>query len=206
MLAVLALIVGSSLSGCGGGSSDEGDLVLATTTTPTIPGQPQNTQGTTFQSRSAMMANTTMSRKLLSGRFRPPAGFTVLGVNPSVPLASPADGAVRAVLRSPTDVEYVVMFGPTTVPCVGPTCGGASSRSVPVGSANPASSSAVFAPDIGRSAECGFDPEGPEVGCDSIVNDEYVSVHGIASQVSTADAVAVLKAAIAYVQSVSGGT
>jgi hypothetical protein len=200
---VLALAVGFALSGCGGDGSDEGDFVLATTTTPGIPGQPQST---TFQSRSAMMANTAMSRKLLSGRFRPPAGFTLLSVNPSVPLSAPADGAVRAVLSSPTGVEYVVMFTPTTVPCVGPTCGGASSMSVPVGSANPASSSAVFAPDIGRSAECGYDPDGPEVGCDSIVNDEYVAVHAIASQVSTTDAVAVLKAAISYVQSVSGGT
>jgi hypothetical protein len=206
-LAALALAVGSSLAGCGsGGSGSDDDLVLPTTITSGFAGgQGQNAQGSTFQSRSAMMANTTMSRKLLSGRLRPPHGFTVLSVNPSVPLSAPADGEVRAVVRSPTGVEYVVTFGPTTVPCVGPTCGGASSRSVPVGSANPSSSSAVFAPDIGRSAECGFDPEGPEVGCDSIVDDEYVAVHGIATSVSTADAVAVLKAAIAYVQTVSAG-
>ena len=196
-LALLALAAGLALSGCGGGGSDDsgaGALALLTTTT--------NPQSATA-SRNAQMANLAMSRKLLSGRFKPPAGFTVLSVNPSVPLGSPADGAVKAVVTSPTGVEYVVTFGPTTIPCVGAACTGSSS-SVIVGSANPASPSAIFAPDIGRSAECGYDSDAHEIGCDTIVDDEYVAVHGLATAVSTVDAVAVLKAAIAYVQSVGG--
>jgi hypothetical protein len=199
-LAALVVLVGLALSGCGGDSSDDNALPLLTTTTTPLGGGPL---GSSVASRNAMMANTTMSRKLLSGRFRAPAGFTVLSVNPSVPLGRPADGAVRAVVTSPTGVEYVVMFGPTIVPCVGANCPSAS-MSVPVGSANPSSSSAIFAPDIGRSAECGFDADGQRIGCDTIVDDEYISVAGNGSTVSTTDAVAILRAAVGYVQSVSG--
>jgi hypothetical protein len=196
-LAVIALVAGLALSGCGGGGddSDAGALALLTTTT--------NPQSAVI-SRNAQMANLAMSRKLLSGRFAPPAGFRLLSVNPSVPLNGPADGAVEAVLTSPTGVEYVVRFTPSTVPCVGSACSGSSS-SMSVGSANPPASSAIFAPDIGRSAECGYDTTGHEVGCDTIVGDEYIAVHGLATQVSTTDAVAVLKAAIAYVQRVGSG-
>jgi hypothetical protein len=196
VLAALALFAGSGLSGCGGGGGDDngaGALALLGTTT---------TQQSAVASRNAQMANVAMSRRLLSGTFKPPAGFTLETVNPSVPLNRPADGAVEAVLTSPTGVEYVVMFGPTTVPCVGGGCTGASAT-VPIGSANPATSGAVFAPDIGRPAECGYDSDAHEIGCDSIANDEYISVHGQATGVSTLDAVAVLRAAIAYVQTVS---
>jgi hypothetical protein len=150
-----------------------------------------------------MMANMPMSRRLLSGRFRPPAGFTLQSVNPSVPLTTPAYGAVQAVLTSPTGVEYVVVFGPTTVPCITANCT-SPTKSVPVGSAAPVTSSAVFAPDIGRSAECGYDSDAHVIGCDTIVNDEYIAVRGNASRISTTDAVAVLRAAVAYVQTVSG--
>jgi hypothetical protein len=196
-LAVIALLAGLVLSGCGGGGDDSGAGALALLTTTTNP-------QSAAVSRNAQMANLAMSRKLLSGRFAPPAGFRLLSVNPSVPLNGPADGAVEAVLTSPTGVEYVVRFNPTTVPCVGSTCTGAST-SMSVGSANPPASSAIFAPDIGRSAECGYDSDGHEIGCDTIVGDEYIAVHGLATQVSTTDAVAVLKAAIAYVQRVGGG-
>jgi hypothetical protein len=78
-------------------------------------------------------------------------------------------------------------------------------RTVTVGSANPQPTSAVFAPDIGRSAECGYDPDGNQVGCDTIVRDEYVAVRGISRAVSTTDAVAILRAAVVYVEGLSSG-
>jgi hypothetical protein len=210
LLAALALAVGLGLAACGGGSSDE-TLIVPTTTQQFVPGAGGGAAGAAAAaqfgnvgSRAAMMANTPMSRLLLSGKFKPPAGFTLLSVNPSIPLGLPAYGAVRAILTSPTGVEYDVMFGPPTVPCITANCT-SSSRTVPVGSANPQPTAAVFAPDVGRSAECGYDPDSHQVGCDTIVNDEYISVRANALNVSTTDAVAVLRAAIVFVESVGKG-
>jgi hypothetical protein len=149
-------------------------------------------------------ANTPMSRLLLSGRLKPPSGFTLVSVNPVVPTSGPAIGAVAATVMSPPSVEYDVTFSPQTVPCLSSSCTSVT-RSLPVGGANPTNSQAVFSPTVGISAECGYDPDGHQVGCDSVVKNEYIAVRATSVSVSSADAVAVLRAAIVYVQNLETG-
>jgi hypothetical protein len=203
-LSALGLALAGGLTACGGDGSSSADELVVPTTTQAFPAGGGAGQQQAFNNRGAMMANLPMSRRLLSGRFKPPAGFTLQSVNPSIPSGQVAYGAVRAILTSPTGVEYDVMFGPPAVPCIAANCTSAT-RTIPVGSANPQSTSAVFAPDVGMSAECGYDPDGHQVGCDTVTRDEYISVRANDLNVSTTDAVAVLRAAIAYVQSMSTG-
>jgi hypothetical protein len=191
---VAGLLLG--LAACGGSSSPSYTFTTGTTT----PGASNLPPGVTSSTRAATtFANTPMSRLILSGRLRAPTGFTVVSVNPIVPTTGPAIGAVAAVVMSPNSVEYDVTFSPQTVPCLSPSCTSVT-RSLPVGSANPTSAQAVFSPEVGLEAECGFDPDGHQVGCDAVVKDEYIAVRGASLSVSTADAVAVLRAAIAYLQ------
>jgi hypothetical protein len=195
LVAVAAgLVLG--LAACGGSSPPSYTFSTGTTT----PGATNLPPGVTSSTRaSATFANTPMSRLVLSGRLRPPAGFTVVSVNPIVPTSGPAIGAVAAVVMSPTSVEYDVTFSPQTVPCLSPSCTSVT-RSLPVGLANPTNAQAVFSPEVGISAECGYDPDGHQIGCDAVVKDEYIAVRAGSLSVSTADAVAVLRAAIAYVR------
>jgi hypothetical protein len=206
-LAALAVAAAAVfLTACGGDESATDTLVDPTANQNFQPGGGGG--GANFNAtgnRGAMMANLPMSRRLLSGRLKPPGGgFRLVSVNPAIPSGATAYGAVRAIIESPTGVEYDVLFGPPVVACVATNCA-SPTRTIPVGSANPQPNSAVFAPDIGMSAECGYDPDTHQVGCDTIVRDEYVAVRGNDQNVSTADAVAVLRAAVDYVRSMSEG-
>jgi len=187
----LAAVLAAGTTACGGGSSPGAFTEPQTATTP-VP-------ASTTQRAATMLANTPMSRRVLSGRFRVPGGFVVRSVNPVVPSGAPGYGSVAAVVISPTGVEYDVTFSPTTIPCLNNACTTVT-RSIPVGTANPPNAQAIFSPEIGIAAECGFDPDGHQVGCDTIVKDEYVAVRSTSSAVSTADAVAILRAAVTYVQ------
>ena len=55
----------------------------------------------------------------------------------------------------------------------------------------------AFTPDLGVRAQCSYS-EAPEIGCDAIMGKEYVAVRGSGPGMSTGDAVAVLRAALAY--------
>jgi hypothetical protein len=191
-LGPIAVALALGAASCGGKSAAP-SYTITGTTTPLPPGVTSTTRAST------LLANTPMSRLVLSGRFKPPAGFSVQSVNPIVPTTGYGYGAVSAKVLSPTAVEYDVTFSPMTVPCETAACTSVS-RTLPVGSANPPNAQAIFSPEIGISAECGYDPDGHQVGCDSIVRDEYISVRADSSNVSTADAVAVLKAAVVYVE------
>jgi hypothetical protein len=193
LLVALSVLAGLGLAACGGSGSQ---LVVPPTTSTTTVDRNGNTVAV---GGPALSSNTPMTRLLLSGRLKPPAGFTLQSVNPLVPTTQANYGAVSAILTSPTGVVYNVVFSPPTVPCTS-NCVTAR-KTVVVGSANPSPSGAIFAPEVGMSAECGYDPDGHQVGCDTIVSDEYVSVRATSGNVSTADAVTVLRAAIAYVQS-----
>jgi hypothetical protein len=209
VIVALATCLILGLTACGGGDDSATDTLVDPTANQGFPGGgggggqgAANFNAT--GNRGAMLANLPMSRRLLSGRFKPPGGFTLVSVNPAIPSGQVAYGAVRAIITSPTGVEYDVMFGPPTIACTAPTCQ-QPTRTIPVGTANPQPNSAVFAPDVGMSAECGYDPDSHQVGCDTVVRDEYVAVRANDVNVSTSDAVAVLRAAIAYVESMSEG-
>ncbi len=196
-LAALGVVAGLGLAACGGGSSTSA-LVTTQATTPTPPDNPAANAARLIP----LVANTPMSRRLLSGRPELPPGFTLQSLNPYVPTTQPPYGAVIAAVTSPTGVEYTLLFSPSAVPCVGAqgTCPNVF-RTLTVGNANPSPSGAVFSPIAGTdTAECGYDPDGHQVGCDALVGDEYISVKSTARKVSTADAVAILRAAVAYVQ------
>ncbi|MBV8395972.1 MAG: hypothetical protein JO064_06900 [Actinobacteria bacterium] len=190
VLAALAATAGLALSACGG--SGRATYTINGTTTPLPPGV------VSTQRASTMLANTPMSRAVLSNRFKAPAGFTVESMNPVVPTQGYGYGSVGAVVMSSTSVEYDVTFSPLTIPCQSSACTSVT-RTLSVGTANPTNAQAIFSPEIGQSAECGYDPDAHQVGCDTIVNGEYISVRGDAAAVSTVDAVAVLRAASAYV-------
>jgi hypothetical protein len=197
ILAALGIVAAFGLASCGG-SSPGSALVTTQATTAT----PSDNPGAIAARQIPVVANTPMSRRLLSGRPVLPAGLTLQSLNPYVPTTQPPYGAVVGTVTSQTGVEYTLMFSPSTVPCVGQLGACASSlRTLTVGSANPSATGAVFSPLVGTdTAECGYDPDGHQVGCDALVGDEYVSVKSTSRKVSTADAVAVLRAAVAYVQ------
>ena len=199
-LAAIGGLAGLGLAACGGGGLP-GAGVTGVSTTTTAGSGPQGAARTV--AGPPMVANEPTSRRLLSGRPTLPAGFTLQSLNPYVPTTQPTYGAVSAVVTSPTGVEYAVLFSPSSIPCVGPagSCANAF-RALAVGSANPPSSGAVFSPLVGTdTAECGYNPDAGQVGCDTLVGGEYVSVTSTAPRVSTADAVAVLRAAVTYLKS-----
>jgi hypothetical protein len=71
-----------------------------------------------------------------------------------------------------------------------------------LGDANPPYSVITVAPQVGAAAECGYTSDNLQVGCDAIVSDEYVAVRGSDPNLSTADAIVVLRAAVDYVRAV----
>jgi len=146
---------------------------------------------------------TELSAKLLSGAFEVPEGFTVSEINPFVPADASPFGAVDSTVMSPTGVTYSVAFSPVDVPCEYAMCTSPTST-MTVGNSTPYGAQTTFDPDLREPAMCGFDSDAGEVGCDTIIGEEYLSVNATGPDVSTADAIAVLRAAIAYLAAVQG--
>jgi hypothetical protein len=144
-----------------------------------------------------------LSTRLLSGTLAMPTGFKVGSINPLIPADGAPHGEVDASVMSPGGVTYGILFSPTVSPCSYAACTSATST-LTVGDASPAGAQTTFSPDLGTPARCGYDSDNPEVGCDAILGKEYISVRSNESGVSTSDAVAILRAALAYVRQSEG--
>jgi hypothetical protein len=138
-----------------------------------------------------------VTSQLLSGILTVPSGFNVTAVNPLVPADAAPYGAVTASVTSAGGAAYDVEFSPVVIPCGYAMCTSTTS-SLAVGDAAPYEAQTTFAPDVGAEAQCGYNGDTLEVGCDAIVGNECISVRTSRPGVSTADAVAVLRAAVEY--------
>jgi hypothetical protein len=144
-----------------------------------------------------------LSTRLLTGTFAVPAGFLVASINPLVPADAAPFGEVDASVTSPGGVAYGVVFSPIVVPCDYAACT-SKTTTLAVGDAAPASAQVTIDPGLGTPAQCGYNSDAGEVGCDAISGKEYIAVRGTGSGISTADAVVILRAALAYLRQ-SGG-
>jgi Recombination endonuclease VII len=148
-------------------------LVTATSTkavTPTLTMNP-----------SPLVTVTTrmpLSTRLLTGTFAVPSGFLVASINPLVPADAAPFGEVDASVTSPGGVAYGVVFSPTVVPCDYAACT-SRTTALAVGDAAPASVQVTIDPGLGAPAQCGYDSDAGEVGCDAISGKEYIAVRGI---------------------------
>jgi len=139
----------------------------------------------------------------LNGTFKVPEGFRVLRLNPLIPADASPDGAVDSRVISPAGVTYNLEFSPIVTPCVVTQCTSPTNRLKP-GDANPAYTVVTISPDVGAPSLCGFSSDQPsQVGCDAVIGSEYVAVQSQldAPGTSTADAISILRAAVAYVRS-----
>jgi hypothetical protein len=194
---VVLMVIAIGLAGC-------------TTTTPTPRGTVTVTATPTASATSTVTATpmvtatprVPLSTRLLSGTLVMPSGFTVASMNPLVPADTSPFGEVEGSVTSPSGNTYDVLFSPVVVPCGGMNCT-SKTNTLAVGDAAPAYAEITIDPGLGIPARCGYS-ETSEVGCDAISGTEYISVHGTGSGISTADAVVVLRAALAHL-SQSGG-
>jgi hypothetical protein len=111
----------------------------------------------------------------------------------------PPFGEVDASVTSPGGNTYEVVLSPVVVPCDYAACT-SKTTTLAVGDAAPASAQVTIDPGLGTPAQCGYNSDASEVGCDAISGKEYIAVRGTGSGISTADAVVVLRAALAYLR------
>jgi hypothetical protein len=168
------------------------------TATSTVAATPMVTATPTVTATSRVP----LSTRLLTGPFVVPSGFTVGSINPLVPADSPPFGEVTTSVTSPGGVAYNVLFSPVVVPCGYAACT-SKTTTLAVGDAAPAYAAVTFDPALNAPAKCGYS-EASEVACDAIHGKEYIAVRGSGTRISTADAVVILRAALAYLRQ-SGG-
>jgi hypothetical protein len=130
--------------------------------------------------------------------------FWVLGHQHESPCSAdaPPFGEVDASATSPGGNTYEVVLSPVVVPCDYAACT-SKTTTLAVGDAAPAYAAVTFDPALNTPAKCGYS-EASEVACDAIHGKEYIAVRGSGTRISTADAVVVLRAALAHL-SQSGG-
>jgi hypothetical protein len=169
------------------------------TVTSTVAATPTVTATPTMNPTPLVTATTRvpLSTRLLTGTFAVPSGFLVASINPLVPADAAPFGEVDASVTSPGGVAYGVVFSPTVVPCDYAACT-STTTTLAVGDAAPASAQVTIDPGLGTPAQCGYNSDAGEVGCDAISGKEYISVRGTGSGISTADAVVILRAALAH--------
>lgn len=176
-LVILGVVVATTAA-CTGGEIDPGET-MTVTASPTV------------------LSAQSLTSQLLSGTFVVPSGFTVGATNPLIPADVAPYGAVSSSVTSPSGATYDVEFSPVVIPCGYAACTSAKITLV-VGNASPAQTQTSLVPDVGVPAQCGYDGDNAEVGCDAIIGPEYVAVRASGPGTSTADAVAVLRAAVEY--------
>jgi len=176
-LVILGVVV-ATMAACAAGSVGPGER-LTVTASPTV------------------LSAESLTSQLLSGTFAVPSGFTVGATNPLIPADVAPYGAVSSSVTSPSGAAYDVEFSPVVIPCGYATCT-SKKITLAVGGASPAQTQTSLVPDVGVPAKCGYDGDSAEVGCDAIVGAEYIAVRASGLGTSTADAVAVLRAAVEY--------
>lgn len=176
---------------------------VAATTIVTATPTPTRTPTTTGTPQATTTSRVPLTTRLSTGTFSVLSGFLVTSINPLVPADTAPFGEVDASVTSPGGVAYDVVFSPVVVPCGYAACT-SKTTTLAVGDVAPANSEVTIDPDLGTPAQCGYNSDASEVGCDAIHGMEYIAVRGNRSGISTADAVSILRAALAHLQQ-SGG-